>query len=315
MKYRSINDLTLLIDNKLHLFHQLKITAIVGIPRSGMLAGSILALKLNLPLLSLDDWLNGEKGKHGKTRSLRNLDKEPHFLIIDDSINSGKSYLEALEKIKKHNMSNYSTCAIYSSIPNCNIVDHILEVLPLPRFFEWNMFHSRLVQKTMYDIDGVLCLDPTKKQQSSPALYNEFLRNAIPNILYTGEAYGITTSRLLTDKEQTETWLKRYGLKYKSINFSKYNTVDDRRNANDHGIQKGIIYKNSSAELFVESEKKQAIDIVKCSGKFVFCTENSFLYGPNNIGISGYSARGRFTILKNFLKGYKVIVKLYQRFK
>lgn len=315
MNYRSINDLTAIIDKNLHLFHELKITAVVGIPRSGMLAGSILALKLNVPLFSLNDWLMKKDSENGTTRKIRKVNIEPHYLIIDDSINSGKSFLKALSKINENSMTNFSTCAVYSSSKKNASIDYVLEVVPLPRFFEWNMFHSGLVQRTMYDIDGVLCLDPSQEQQSSPDLYNKFLLNAHPNILYTGEAYGITTSRLLADKESTEIWLSRYNLKYKNITFSKYETVNDRKLANDHGVQKGLIYRNSSAELFVESEKKQAIDIVKTSGKFVFCTEDKVLYGPNNIGAVGYNVRGRMTILRNYLKRFKILVKIYQRLK
>ena len=61
MNYRSVNDLNHCIVANLHRLPR-DIDLVVGIPRSGVLAASLIALHLNLPLVDLDGFIEG--GKH-----------------------------------------------------------------------------------------------------------------------------------------------------------------------------------------------------------------------------------------------------------
>ena len=66
MQYRSIGDLSLSVATGAWKVPA-DVDLIVGIPRSGLLAGSMLALHLNIPIVELDCYLNGGAGRIGRT--------------------------------------------------------------------------------------------------------------------------------------------------------------------------------------------------------------------------------------------------------
>src|SRR5262245_26615315 len=97
MQFKSIADLNAAIIGNLHRFSA-DVDLVVGVPRSGLLAASILALHANRPLADLDGFLAGRKLQSGRTRAPSG-DGEPlsnaqRVLVLDDSIRSGKT-LEA----------------------------------------------------------------------------------------------------------------------------------------------------------------------------------------------------------------------------
>lgn len=313
MNFRSINDLTVTIDQYLPRFHEMKPTAIVGIPRSGMLAASIVALKMNLPLLTIEQFYSNSAPSNGITRKLRNVHSKGCYIVLDDSYNTGRSIKEQKSRIEsKADEIGVQTYVgvVYSSSKAPSGIDFYIEHVPQPRMFEWNMFHSFVVERTMFDIDGVLCVDPTKKETVTQSLYREFLNKTLPLFLYTGKAKAIVSSRLEEDRSATVNWLERHSLEYEELVLSKYNSVEERRKAADHGIKKGEIYRESNAELFVESELKQALDICRVSGKYVFCTENNRLISPFDEETISLSHKVFLTMFKSYLKRYSFLVKL-----
>ena len=68
-------------------------------------------------------------------------------------------------------------------------------------------------------------------------------------------------------------------VKFKYGDDSQFNG-QERNKLNQYGRYKGEIYKYRPENLFVQSSKFQAIEIVQISGKEVFCTENMKLYKP-----------------------------------
>jgi adenine/guanine phosphoribosyltransferase-like PRPP-binding protein len=107
MNYKSISDISTCIRSNIHKIPQ-DVDLIVGIPRSGLLAGSVLALHLNIPIVDLVGFVENRKIKYGRTRSIRNPGlitptDANHILIVDDSVWSGKSMATAVKMIEAAN--------------------------------------------------------------------------------------------------------------------------------------------------------------------------------------------------------------------
>ena len=78
------------------------------------MVASILALYLNLPFMSLYEYIEHRPIKTGTTRKsarwIKTPDQAKRVLIVDDSVSSGKAVKEAKELIKKSEISCGSSC-------------------------------------------------------------------------------------------------------------------------------------------------------------------------------------------------------------
>ncbi|MEZ8962406.1 phosphoribosyltransferase family protein [Vibrio cyclitrophicus] len=260
---------------------------IVGIPRSGMLPASMIALYMNKPLASLDDWLDGKDISKGSTRkskaSFRNYQDASKVLVVDDSVNSGGSLLKVKERITPEQLKKVSFLAIYESSSGKFAFDFALEKVERPRVFEWNIYHTSMANDTLYDIDGVLCQDPLESENDDGIKYSEFLNKAVPLFIPTYKVKALVTNRLEKYRPQTEQWLARYGVQYENLYMSNYDTKEQRQNSGDYISHKANIYKKSDAILFIESCPKQAQGIASFTGKFVYCVDSNQMYGPDSI--------------------------------
>ena len=286
MHFRTIHDLNHLISYGLYKIPK-DIDLVVGIPRSGMLVASIIALYLNLPLTDLDSFLSGHISSCGNTKKrdswIFDVDKVKKILLVDDTAFSGKAALEAREKIAKCRFKPdvcFLICYVTSQAKD--LPDIYLEVLESPRMFEWNYLHQKNIGYACFDLDGVLCLNPTKEQNDDGPNYLQFLENAPLRVAPTREIGHIVTCRLEKYRSQTEKWLKNNGILYKDLIMMDYESAEERTLANRDGAFKADVYKRiKDSWLFIESSPDQADEIAKLSGKMVFCTSNHKVYDYN----------------------------------
>ncbi|MGH9423649.1 MAG: phosphoribosyltransferase, partial [Thermoanaerobaculia bacterium] len=68
MNYRSINDLVLRVRELLPQVPR-DVDLVVGIPRSGLLPATVIALALEKPVADLDSFLRGSIARRGATRT------------------------------------------------------------------------------------------------------------------------------------------------------------------------------------------------------------------------------------------------------
>lgn len=211
MQYRSYADLAnIIVANSYRLPPDIDV--VVGIPRSGLLAASIFALSRNLPLADLNGFLDGRLLASGRTKkqptSNGSVGEFKHALIMDDSINSGQSMREARGLIEaKLNVggTRVSYCAVIGRVDSENDgADFILDKTHLPRFFQWNIFHHIDLARMCFDIDGVLCHDPTIEQNDDGVAYREFLLSARELNTVTRPIGHLVTSRLERYRPETE---------------------------------------------------------------------------------------------------------------
>lgn len=261
---------------------------VVGIPRSGTLAGSIIALYLNLPYVDIDTFINQGNIRSGNTRKCKNwiktVKESKHVLIVDDSISSGKAMKEVKNELKDTNISTKASfLAVYALKVSSILVDIYFEICEQPRLFEWNYMHHWALEYTCMDIDGVLCEEPKLMQNDDGNRYREFLQNATPKIIPTKKVGKLITGRAEKYRPETEKWLRKNGVEYEALYMLPALSQCDGRNNFDHAKFKADIYKKSDYILFIESNYEQAVDICRYSHKPVFCVENKKIIYDRNL--------------------------------
>lgn len=277
--YRSYQDLAnILLKSIYKIPHDVDI--VVGIPRSGMLPATIIALYLNRPVTDLDSFIEGRVYETGNRGGFISPHHSSKVIIIDDSISSGQSLFKTKEKIARIEKSySYIYVAVFASSKGKKLVDLWFEEINMPRVFQWNIFHHKyILGKTCMDIDGVLCPNPSYDDDGD--VYVDYIEHASPMIIPSVIVDTLVTCRLEKYRGITETWLSDNGVKYNKLLMLNMASKEERQRWGRHGEFKGQIYKKSSCQLFVESSLKEAIEICNVSGKQVFCIETmEMIYG------------------------------------
>ena len=288
MNYRSFNDLHKLIQKKIDILPS-NLDVVVGIPRSGLLVANMISLILNKPLTDLNGLLENRVISSGKTKNnssfVKDCSEARNILIVEDSVYSGASISNCKRQIENCLFLKEATiyyCAVYVAPETRDLVDYCFEVVDLPRLFEWNIYHHSIIENSCFDIDGVLCKDPSSDENDNGAKYRNFLVNATPKIIPSRKIGALVTSRLKQYREETELWMKKHGVDYNELVMMDCSFEERRENAN-HGLFKASFYKKSNYVLFFESDEKQAIEINNISGKPVYCVSNGVFYDGNTV--------------------------------
>jgi uncharacterized HAD superfamily protein/hypoxanthine phosphoribosyltransferase len=295
MNYRSIADLNDCLIAGLAKVPR-DVDLIVGVPRSGMLPATMLALHLNVALTDVDGLISGKLMQHGVSRDkfqrIRDLCEAKKILVIDDSCLSGKQMQIVRDRINTAGIHTQVLYAVVYVAPEARqFVDMFFEVCPTPRMFEWNIMHHPWLQQACMDIDGVLCSDPTDEENDDGVNYSRFLDEAKPMWIPTVPVGWLVTSRLEKYRAQTEHWLARHNIKYGELIMLNMKSAAERRAAGCHGKFKGEVYSSKPAEIFIESNPSQSREIAELACKAVFCTEDRQVYMPSDWAAVGYMAR------------------------
>ena len=179
MEYRSFSDLNTAVKRWSKQLPK-DFDLIAGVPRSGLMPANLLALYLNLPLTDIDGLLNSrllDAGKQLKKRkTLPDLSKSQRVLVVDDSVLSGKQMEAVKRRIEAANLPHtIEYAAVYMSPKSTRYVDYWHELVKPPRVFEWNVMHFVSSTKHCVDIDGVLCRDPTRRENDGGERYRHFM--------------------------------------------------------------------------------------------------------------------------------------------
>lgn len=285
MNFRSFSDLARTITNSLHLLPA-DLDLIVGIPRSGLLVASLIALELNLPLADLYGFSEGSLLGAGTTRKNRHwissVAESKHALVIDDSVLTGTAIGTAkavIEAMKTRGKITYA--AVYAAKSSLSFVDLYFELCEPPRMFEWNFMHHPHISNWCVDIDGVLCRDPSESENDDGVNYLGFLESTLMRVKPTYEIGWLVSSRLEKYRLETEAWLNKHNIRYRNLVLLDGCTADQRRTGALHGKFKAAVYCKVNAALFIESDLGQAREIARLSGKPVICTDTREVIGPD----------------------------------
>lgn len=274
--YRSYADLVTDIRNNIGRFPR-DVDLVVGIPRSGMIPAYVIGSIMNRSVISLDEFTHGVTPSNGDRKLGGGSRGVERILIVDDSVNLGNAYARlkaALPASYRGKPFNWDYFAIYASESGAALGVNYIEVLPTPRIFQWNYRNHGIAKQSCYDIDGVLCIDPTDEENDDGPCYRKFLLNAVPLFIPTHRIRALVTSRLEKYRPETEEWLAKHGVVYDRLFMLDLPSKEERLRRKAHGSFKADVYKDlSDCVLFVESNAKQAREISRLSRKAVICTD------------------------------------------
>lgn len=291
MKFVTLAELAGTIRKNVHKIPH-DVDFVIGVPRSGVIAAGIIAEFLNAPLIDVDSFAKFGALPTGGRRSRfhrRPVTERSRVLVVDDTIFHGWSLRETKNKLAPFARKfgyEFVYLAVFLEGPNDG-VDIWLE--DLRRYtdgyttfvlYEWNIFHHvpKLMGECIYDIDGVLCLDPPDERSGRP--YLDYLPNAVPLFTPTVKVGELVTYRLEKYRDLTEWWLRNQGVTYGALTMFPAKSYDERA---EMGISpaafKADIYRlRPWAKLFVESDDRQAREIYGLAGKPVYSVETNKIY-------------------------------------
>jgi len=196
---------------------------IVGVPRSGMLIASLVALKLGKGLTTPELLQNGGYWHSSVVQDELPLDGRNHILLVDDAMHSGNSMTKALDMIRSRfpDVQISKACLIVRDEAKSK-VDLFHKVIAPPRAYEWNILHRKIASQLgngilAVDLDGVLCANCPREVDDDEELYLQWIANARPYLIPAFEIDAIVTSRLEKYRRHTEVWLKKHNVKYKEL--------------------------------------------------------------------------------------------------
>jgi hypoxanthine phosphoribosyltransferase len=249
--------------------------AIVAIPRAGMLVGSVLALKLGSPLTYPQSfskgfvWHSGFGANFNRRKTMTIISQCKKVLLVDDSINNGRTMKMAEEFVRRFNpnMEIYKA-AITATWKGKKFVDYYHVLIPAGWYsvYEWQLSTGYKGNNVCSDMDGVLTEEcsPCKSED----IYLAWIKTAKPLFKPKYELNAIITDRLEKHRKETEEWLAKNNIEYKQLLMAK--TVQDR---SDHKKDcllelKPIFYIESNYELARMLWNKTRIPIL-CYQKMV----------------------------------------------
>ena len=237
-----------------------RLRGVVGVPRSGLLPAAVIAGAWNLPLISLD----GES-LHGH-RTLRSGGRD--LLLVDDSIYRGRAMSQAEAAVNRWRSGALYRAAVYTRSDSIQ-PEFFCRVVDSRRYFEWNLLGHPDLGRFAFDLDGVICEDPTVVDDDGE-VYGSHIASIRPLNLPVVEVGAIITMRLEKWRSVTEAWLLRHDVKYRELVMCQAATVELRRKM-DYGQWKGEQALARGLEVFVESNKRQAAQIHRTSGLPCIC--------------------------------------------
>ncbi len=245
-----------------------QIRGVVGIPRSGMLAASAMAVHLGVPLYYIDRNLNIIAVPYGAR--LEGSSYTGRLLIVDDSANSGNKLSLLRNKLGD---VDYIYSAVYSTERALKVLDYAQIHLELPHWFEWWLYGSPLLyyQKVATDFDGIICEDCPVEMDDDGAKYMQWLMTVKPlrHFYPHGIPYAIT-ARLEKYRDITRWWVNQNRQIIAKIIHAPYKSKEER---SLHNISefKAKSCLSLGVEIFIESEPIQAMEIAAIAKIPVIC--------------------------------------------
>ncbi len=283
---KSIANMNAAIVANLHRIPR-SIEAVVGIPRSGLLAASAVALHMQKPLTDVEGLCDGRVYR----RKLRKASSVKRILLVDDTVLHGTAMSQAVAMVKQARPNiEITRFAVYDS-PSTpeGAVDLVCERVPGPRAFAWNLWKHTRLDRWCFDLDGVFCRDPEKDENDDGPRYLHFIRTVEPKFKPMQPVGYIVTARLEKYRAETEAWLQRAGIAHGGLFMIDLPDKAARMERGNRASFKAERYatltvqlrdegRQKPTELFVESNNGQAKKINALTGKAVWCTDSQTFY-------------------------------------
>ncbi len=241
---------------------------VVGIPRTGLLTASIVAVEFGKPLSTPDLIVEGRYWLTKRIKNNLNL-QSARILIVDDSIGEGETIRETVEYIRKYLPEASTEVAVTYVFPPSTekSVDYYFKAFTDRQpIWRRGLAHGKYGVPIAFGIDGVLCEEPPADKKD----YMIFIETAKPYKIPAYEIDFIITGRNELFRETTEKWLRENNVQYRELlmNSENENTVDF----------KSRMIRIKKPHLYVESSPSEALAIHRKTGCRILCIGNEKLY-------------------------------------
>lgn len=267
-----------IVRNNLHKIPH-DIDGVIGVPRGGMLVASIISEMLNIPLYSVESFLEGHDIGGGFAMNFVRLNKTNKFVVVDDSVGCGNTFIRLKQVLSKCNATFVYVAAVCDDKNSFPFVDIVLSYVNEPRLFEMNMFRLQCVENMIFDIDGVLCNDPPSGIDLDETRYIEFMLNAKPKYKLLYKPLALCTHRLMKYAPYTQKWLSDNGIEYGNLCMLDLGSIEEKIRLCEMPQVKNMkatVYNAfPNAILFVESNMTEAEYIFNTTGRPVLCTDTN----------------------------------------
>lgn len=249
-------------------------SAVVAVPRSGMIPASLIATARHVPLFTLNQGRLVDVG-HGLRGQTINPPKAP-YLLVDDTTWSGAAMRRASQAIRGKDLIR---AAVYAH--STKHVDYCATVCESDFLVEWNLFNNPGLMRghsviqacrggVALDFDGVICEEPRVNDHRDLSGFLHWLSTAKPmHLPLSAPVKMICSGRLEGWRHQTMNWLARYGVRVSRLLLDPARTVEERDIMPTVAARKGAEFRDSDCTLFVESDLRQCPVIQEVSGKTV----------------------------------------------
>lgn len=261
--------------------------AVCGLPRSGLIPATYIALRRNIRLVEISDLIRQPEGAIERTwlrKSNPAIKLARPFgnrlLIVDDSSSNDSLTMRTLRlQLQAQKSLDISYGVVYRASA-ASQVDYFYREVPMPRIFGWNWFRHWELSNALLDMDGVICEDwQHRPEQNVDPEFMEHLNSAKPLYPPHVPVRAVVTSRLERYRRETEAWLAKHNVKYERLVMHPAATPDARRKAANYAELKGQFYaSDAQARLFVESDARQAKQIAIIARKPVLCIDTMMMY-------------------------------------
>lgn len=246
---------------------------VVGIPRSGMLAASLIALNRNLRLLDIEGFLSRRLPRTGRTASATVAAAEApvrHVLIVDDSIASGRSMRAVRREVEQRGCDERITfLAVYGAKAVHEEVEITLEQVPTPRLFGWNLLRHNRLMDSCVAIEGVLFRDSVGWTETS--LLKPIVQ--IPHLIGRGREH---------DRSAIEHELRAHGIDYGRLWLFDDSADDQQPSSESYARFKSSVYTQSKCCLFVDGDDLAAASVAQLSRRPVLSIGGQRIIWPED---------------------------------
>ena len=177
----------------------LNLKGVIGIPRSGMLPASMIAMWLNLPLYFLDPQNNllpmSAATKFGGIRMSHYKGSNGRLLVVDDTVYAGT----AMKNIKSRLNEDAYFCSVYLRPASELKPDFYARELNPPHLLEWNLFNCTYIETALLDFDGIFCPNVPPGPCASSRIYNSVVYDPGTFQLYVRMSLSILPTIVLYD--------------------------------------------------------------------------------------------------------------------
>jgi uncharacterized HAD superfamily protein len=304
MNYKSVSDMNRDILSWMSALPK-DIDVVVGIPRGGLLAASMIALYMNKPLADIDGFLQGRVMGTGMRGMYLEKAVYKRILVVDDSVFTGRAMREAREKLAAAGKDlTFIFASPYVGQESAALVDLYFQVLPIPRLFEWGIFHHPVLENSCMDIDGILCRDPELRENDDGPAYREFISTVPVKIRPSVRVKWLVTSRLEKYRNLTRDWLAANRIPYENLVMLDLPDQATRMRLDAGAAFKARTYSGTKAVMFFESSRTEALKVASLCNKAVICTDDGSMVFPGDYAAMRKAAQNIYQILKGRAKQF-----------